>query len=51
MIYMEVMRTQLASVFEKPPKDTDALTVSGWVRNIRVSKSVGFIELNDGTAL
>ena len=25
------------------------LTVAGWVRTIRTSKSLGFIELNDGT--
>ena len=25
------------------------LTVAGWVRTIRISKSLGFIELNDGT--
>ncbi|MBR4173645.1 MAG: asparagine--tRNA ligase, partial [Clostridia bacterium] len=25
------------------------VTVSGWIRNIRVSKNLGFIELNDGT--
>ena len=46
---MEIIRTELRSVFEKPPKDNDAVLVSGWIRNIRVSKSVGFIELNDGT--
>ena len=25
------------------------LTVAGWVRTIRTSKNLGFIELNDGT--
>lgn len=25
------------------------ITVSGWIRNIRISKSFGFIELNDGS--
>ena len=25
------------------------ITVSGWIRNIRISKNFGFIELNDGT--
>ena len=25
------------------------MTVCGWVKTIRVSKSLGFIELNDGT--
>ncbi len=26
------------------------ITVCGWVRNIRISKSIGFIELNDGSS-
>ena len=35
-------------------RDTDSyagktVTVAGWIRNIRVSKSFGFIELNDGS--
>jgi len=35
-------------------RDTDSyagktVTVTGWIRNIRVSKSFGFIELNDGS--
>ena len=25
------------------------ITISGWIRNIRISKNFGFIELNDGT--
>ena len=25
------------------------VTVAGWIRNIRVSKQFGFIELNDGS--
>ena len=43
-------RTQLKAIF----KDADALggktvTVCGWVKTIRDSKSFGFIELNDGS--
>ena len=32
-----------------PEKHKDAVTVKGWIRNIRDSKVFGFIELNDGS--
>ena len=43
-------RNEIASLFA----DTEALldkslTVCGWVRTLRQSKSIGFIELNDGS--
>ena len=44
------MKTVIKSLF----RETDVyggkeVTVSGWVRTIRVSKNFGFIELNDGS--
>ena len=44
------MKTVIKSLF----RDTDVyggkeITISGWVRTIRVSKNFGFIELNDGS--
>ena len=44
------MKTVVKKIF----RETDSfagkeITLSGWVRNIRISKNFGFIELNDGT--
>lgn len=44
------MKTVIKSLY----RDTETygekqITVSGWIRNIRISKSFGFIELNDGS--
>ena len=43
-------RTQLKLIFDAPQKFTDKVTVCGWAKTIRDSKSFGFIELNDGSA-
>ena len=44
----------MKTVVKKLFRETDSyagqeITISGWVRNIRISKNFGFIELNDGT--
>ncbi len=45
-------RTDISAVFADSQLCADQqITVSGWIRNIRVSKAIGFIELNDGTTL
>ena len=42
-------RTEIRTLFENPAAYADkAVTVCGWVRTIRDSKALGFIELNDG---
>ena len=43
-------KTELKKLFSDVASYTDApVTVCGWVKTIRVSKALGFIELNDGT--
>ena len=39
----------IRSLFRETPKDGSVITVYGWVRTVRDSKTFGFIELNDGT--
>jgi len=42
--------TDIKDLFQSPEKYTDKkVTVGGWIRNIRDSKTIGFIVLNDGT--
>lgn len=42
--------TEIKQIFREPePYLEQELEVVGWVRNIRASKSFGFIELNDGS--
>lgn len=44
-------RTELSALFADAGRFTDqTVTVCGWVRTLRDSKSIGFIELNDGSA-
>ncbi|HAL63772.1 MAG TPA: asparagine--tRNA ligase [Clostridiales bacterium] len=44
------MKTVVKELFKDPQQfENKDVTVSGWIRNIRVSKNFGFIELNDGT--
>lgn len=43
-------RVPLAQVFAEA-EEGQRVTVTGWVRNKRVSKRVGFLELNDGSRL
>lgn len=56
MIFVErkVMDLSMKTVVKELFRNTDnfanaQITVSGWIRNIRISKSFGFIELNDGS--
>ena len=45
-------RVEIKSLFEDPKEYQDKLiSVSGWVRTSRESKTVGFIEINDGSCL
>jgi len=39
----------IRSLFKETPADGSEITVYGWVRTVRDSKTFGFIELNDGT--
>lgn len=45
-----MVKTEIKSLYRNLEEyDKKEVTVSGWVRTIRDSKSFGFIELNDGT--
>ncbi|MEG0177946.1 MAG: asparagine--tRNA ligase [Oscillospiraceae bacterium] len=41
--------TAITELYTSIPKDGAELTVCGWVRTVRDSKNIGFIELNDGS--
>lgn len=42
-------RTEIRQLFASPQDfEGKTVTVCGWVRTIRDSKALGFIELNDG---
>lgn len=44
------MKTVVKSLYRSESEYSDKeVTVSGWVRSIRISKNFGFIELNDGS--
>ncbi|MBR6360618.1 MAG: asparagine--tRNA ligase, partial [Clostridia bacterium] len=44
-------RTEIKKLYESPESYADkAITVYGWVRTLRDSKAIGFIELNDGSS-
>ena len=44
-------RTEIAELYRSPESYAGReIAVSGWVRTVRDSKSVGFMELNDGSA-
>lgn len=44
------MKTVIKELFRNEKEyGAKTITVSGWIRNIRISKSFGFIELNDGS--
>ncbi|MEG1875205.1 MAG: OB-fold nucleic acid binding domain-containing protein, partial [Angelakisella sp.] len=46
-----MQRTELKDLFSAVNNYIDSqVTVGGWVKTIRDSKSIGFIELNDGTS-
>lgn len=42
-------RTLISDIFKAPEDFAGGVTVCGWARTVRDSKSVGFIELNDGS--
>ena len=52
MIYMPYAdRTEIKKLYESPDAFADkTITVYGWVRTLRDSKAIGFIELNDGSS-
>ncbi len=44
-------RIEIAQLYKSPESYADGvIAVSGWVRTVRDSKNIGFIELNDGSA-
>lgn len=44
------MKTVIKSLYRETGNYRDKeITVSGWIRNIRISKNFGFIEMNDGS--
>ena len=43
-------RVEIKALFAEPARYTaEPVTVCGWVRTLRSSKALGFIELNDGS--
>ena len=44
-------RIDIASISSDTVKNDDTIHVCGWVRTIRDSKTIGFIEMNDGSCL
>ena len=42
-------RTQIAELYKNTPENGAELTVSGWIKTVRGSKSFGFMELSDGS--
>ncbi len=40
---------KIKALFTGTPADQTVVSVNGWVRNVRISKNFGFIELNDGS--
>ena len=45
-----MLRTELYKIFASPESYTaEPITVCGWVKNKRVSKSLGFLSINDGS--
>ena len=43
-------RIEITQLYRQPQQyDGKAVTVCGWVRTIRDSKALGFMELNDGS--
>lgn len=43
-------RCEIASLFAAPPADGTVVTVCGWAKTVRDSKSIGFAELSDGSS-
>ncbi len=45
-----MQRQTIYNIYRTPPQEGAQLCVCGWVRTLRSSKNVAFIELNDGSA-
>ena len=43
-------RESIYQLYLSPPADGAEVTVCGWARTVRDSKTIGFLELNDGSA-
>ncbi len=45
-------RTKIAAILvhDRVPVDTDVI-ILGWVRTVRISKGIAFIEVNDGSCM
>ncbi|MCL2507636.1 MAG: asparagine--tRNA ligase [Oscillospiraceae bacterium] len=44
-------RTEISEIYKNPAAlSGESLTVCGWVRSVRDSKNVGFMEINDGSS-
>lgn len=43
-------RYEIVQLFVAPPAHGETVTVCGWARTVRDSKSIGFIELTDGSS-
>lgn len=42
-------RTTIYDLYKNPPTEGAEVQVAGWARTVRDSKTIGFIELNDGS--
>ena len=42
-------RVEISALYRETPADDAAVTVCGWVKTVRDSKSIGFIALSDGS--
>ncbi len=45
-----MQREEIAHLYKKDLAEGQAVTVAGWAKTVRDSKSIGFIELNDGSS-
>ncbi|MFR1809429.1 MAG: amino acid--tRNA ligase-related protein, partial [Pygmaiobacter massiliensis] len=43
-------RNEIVSLYRATPADGTKVTVAGWAKTVRDSKSIGFIELSDGSS-
>ncbi len=43
-------RSEIALLYAETPKSGECVTVCGWAKTVRDSKSIGFIELSDGSS-
>ena len=45
-----MQRIEISTLFSQTPADGAVVTVCGWAKTVRDSKSIGFIELSDGSS-